>query len=131
MDASSPPHEAHTLLIVDDEPLMTDVFRQYMTKRGYRVRTAASGREALESVGTPPPADVVVTDMTMPDMDGAGMARGLLAVAPGVPVIIVTGHDLDQKTLDLPPNVVEIVRKPYQPAALAERIAEIVAGREV
>jgi CheY-like chemotaxis protein len=116
-----------TLLIVDDEPLMTDVFRQFMTKRGFRVLTAASGKEALQIIDAEAPGvDLIITDMTMPDIDGAALAHRLYAQLPQVPVMIATGHDLDTAALGLPPNVVEVVRKPYQNRRLAERIREIL-----
>ena len=50
MEAALLPAQLETLLIVDDEPLMTDLFRHVMTRYGFRVLTAASGREALALV---------------------------------------------------------------------------------
>jgi two-component system cell cycle sensor histidine kinase/response regulator CckA len=128
MEASMPPPE-ETLLIVDDEPLMTDVFRQFMTKRNFRVLTAASGEEALRIVAEADRVDLIITDMTMPDMDGATLARRLYEKLPDVPVMIASGHDLDPLTMGVTPNVVEVVRKPYQNRRLAERIREILDAR--
>ena len=130
MEALKPPQE-QTLLIVDDEPLMTDVFRQYMSKRGYRVLTASSGEEALRMVAAEKEAlSLVITDLTMPDMDGAELARRLYALAPGLSVMIATGHDLDLAALGGPTNVVQVIRKPYQNRILAESIREILGNGE-
>ena len=116
-----------TLLIVDDEPLMTELFNHFMTKRGFRVLTASSGREALEAVGREPGAiRMVITDMTMPGMDGLTLARRLQAAAPGIPIVLATGHEPDMLLVSDLPNVVDIVRKPYQNKALAERIHELL-----
>jgi CheY-like chemotaxis protein len=130
MEALMPPQEV-TLLIVDDEPLLTDVFRQWMTKRGFRVLTASSGQEAISTVAAQGGAvQLVITDMAMPDMSGLELARSLYTQFPDLPVLIATGYDLDPGEIDLTPNVVEIVRKPYQNRALAERIREILKSRE-
>jgi two-component system cell cycle sensor histidine kinase/response regulator CckA len=119
-----------TLLIVDDEPLMTDVFRQYMSRRGYYVLTADSGQKALQTMADDDGhIKLIITDLTMPDIDGAELARLLQRSAPSIPVLIATGHDLDLATSDLPTNVVEVIRKPYQNRLLAMRIREILDER--
>jgi len=129
MEAVMPPHD-ETLLYVDDEPLMTDVFRQYMTRRGYRVLTAASGEQALRIMAHEGGmVRLIITDMTMPDMDGEELARRLAEIAPTAPVLIATGHDLAPGEMDLPSNVAEVIRKPYQNRHLAERIREILDHR--
>ena len=117
-----------TLMMIDDEPLMTDMFRQAMTKRKFQTLAAASGAEGLEIVNAQGASiDLIITDMSMPDMDGLAVARELYARVPHIPVLIATGHDLDPARLNLPPNVVEIIRKPYQMRVLAERLREILS----
>jgi two-component system cell cycle sensor histidine kinase/response regulator CckA len=119
-----------TLMMIDDEPLMTDMFRQAMTKRHFQTLVASSGVEALQIVAAQGASiDLIITDMTMPDMDGLDVARELYARVPHIPVLIATGHNLDPTQLDLPPNVVEIIRKPYQMRALAERLREILENK--
>jgi|SRR5579871_5720071 len=120
-------HSQETLLIVDDEPMMTDLFRQSMTKRGFHVLTAAGGPAAQEIVAAEGDAlRLVITDMTMPGMDGVSLARVLNEKAPNLPVLIATGHETDAEQMGLPPNVVGVVSKPYQHKALAERIRAIL-----
>lgn len=119
-----------TLLVVDDDPLMTDVFRQFMSRRGYQVLTAVSGREALAMFdASVNPIALVITDMTMPDMDGMALALALAQRSPRTPVLIATGHDLDRTEPGFPTNVVEVVRKPYQNRYLAERIRTVLDSR--
>jgi CheY-like chemotaxis protein len=130
MEASTLDSRAYVLLIVDDEPLMTELFRHFMTKRGFRVLTAASGPEALAAVTTEAGAvDMVVTDMTMPGMDGLEVARRLAELQPDLPVIIATGHDPQGSNTPALPNVVGVVQKPYQNRVLAEFILEILQQR--
>ena len=115
-----------TLLIVDDEPLMTDLFQQFMTKRGFQVLSAATGQEALATVAAQGEIiKLVMLDLTLPDMSGIEVARRLAESAPALPVVIASGHDLDP-FLALPSNIVEVVKKPYRPRVLAGRIREII-----
>lgn len=130
MDATPQETPAPMLLMIDDEPLMTDMFRQAMTKRQFQVLTASSGPDALRLLALPDTkVDLIVTDMTMPEMDGLAVAHKLYALLPDVPVLIATGHDLDEAGMGLPPNVVEVIRKPYQMRVLAERLREILAKK--
>ena len=59
--------------------------------RGYRVLAAASGREAIEMFQQAGTVDLVITDLLMPEMDGAEVIRVLKELAPGVPMILISG----------------------------------------
>ncbi len=123
MDALTHQTSEETLLIVDDEPLMTELFEKFMTKRGFQVLTAASGAEALEIVYREKAGiRLVLTDVTMPGMDGLALAGALGRLAPSLPVMLATGLDADMNTASGLPNVVAVVRKPYQNRVLAEQI---------
>lgn len=130
MDAAMLQSSGDTLLIVDDEPLITELFDQFMTKRGFHVVTASSAAEALEIVDSPDVAiDLVITDMTMPQMDGLTLARELSHRAPALPVMLATGHAASMETAEGLTNVVAVVRKPYQNRVLAELIRETLGAR--
>jgi DNA-binding NtrC family response regulator len=123
MEAATLNPQAETLLIVDDDPLITDMFRHGMTKRGFRVLTATGGQEALALIRAEAGAiNLVITDITMQDMDGFELARQLLEHAPGLPVLIATGHAPDPSQNPMPHNILGIVQKPYHARALADRI---------
>ncbi len=116
-----------SLMIVDDDPSMIDLFRQSMTKRGFEVITATSGPEGIEAFQKcEVPPDLVVSDMTMLAMDGFAFARALYALSPNTPVLIATGHDIDLAHAAATPNVVDLVMKPLQFRALAERVRAIL-----
>lgn len=118
-----------TLLIVDDEPLMTELFEKFMSRRGFRVLTAATGAEALQIVKREQDrVRLVITDMTMPSMDGVTLARELQKLAPYIPVMIATGLGADLETADDPPNIVCVVRKPYRNLMLLEQIREVLTA---
>ena len=127
MEAPSLQTPAEILLIVDDEPLITDLFKQFMTRRGYVVLSANSGAAALELAQSEIEAPrLVISDMTMPGMTGLELAAALLLVAPRLPVLIATGHALEPAARSLPANVVGFVQKPYKNALLAAQIRQFL-----
>jgi PAS domain S-box-containing protein len=82
-----------TVLVVDDETLVRTQLRRTLELRGYAVVEAPDGRSALDHLasGAPRP-DVVILDMTMPDLDGAEVLRRLRAAGDRVPVIVSSGY---------------------------------------
>jgi CheY-like chemotaxis protein len=68
------------ILVVDDEPVIVDVLTRFLTREGYSVVTARNGREALEIVKRHQP-DLILLDVTMPEMDGFSVCQHPLAVA--------------------------------------------------
>ena len=83
---------AATVLLVDDEPGVRFALTEVLVDRGYRVVTAGSGAQALTLLDG---VDVVVTDLSMPGMDGLELTTQIAARAPGLPVILLTAHGSD------------------------------------
>ena len=82
-----------TILFVDDEEAITIMTGQILERLGYKVETKLNPVEALELFKTDPEAfDLVITDMTMPQMTGGKLSGELKAIRPDIPVIICTGH---------------------------------------
>jgi len=79
-------------LIIDDEPAVRKSLRTYLERAGYQVADAGDGRTGLR-LHAVAPADVIMTDIFMPDFDGIETLRELRRVAPGVKVIVVSGGD--------------------------------------
>jgi two-component system, NtrC family, response regulator HydG len=79
------------VLIVDDEPRMADSIAVALRRRGHDCAVAGSGSEALARF-LEQAADVVITDLRMPGMDGLELLGKLAELAPGVPVIVLTAH---------------------------------------
>lgn len=78
-----------TVLLVDDEPGVRFALSEVLHDRGYRVVSAGSGPEALAALDG---VDVVVTDLSMPGMDGLELVSQIAARAPALPVILLTAH---------------------------------------
>ncbi len=81
------------ILFVDDEPFQTDMFKHMLGLLGYTVDTCNSGAQALslfeENIQG---FDLVITDMIMPGMTGDQLAQKMLALRPGLPIILATGY---------------------------------------
>jgi two-component system response regulator AtoC len=78
-----------TILLVDDEPGVLFTLQELLGERGHRVLTAPSGAAALPLVED---ADTVVTDLSMPGMDGLALLAAINAKDPELPVILLTAH---------------------------------------
>ncbi len=76
---------------MDDEEIITEEVAEYLRRNGYDVTVAGSGVEALE-LHRSRPADIVITDLLMPEMDGNELIRRLRRTDPDLPVMVVTGH---------------------------------------
>jgi PAS domain S-box-containing protein len=80
------------ILLVDDEEAIVRLEKQMLERLGYRVTSRTSSLEALEAFRANPSGyDLVITDMTMPNMTGDRLAKELIAIKPGIPIIICTG----------------------------------------
>jgi CheY-like chemotaxis protein len=80
------------ILLVDDEPDILKVETEILEKLGYRVKTAGTVRDALELFAkNPDQFDLVVTDMTMPNMTGDKLAGELQKIRSGIPILLCTG----------------------------------------
>lgn len=111
-----------TILVVDDEPLICKLIADYLSLRGYAVRTATSGKKALAMVAERAP-DLIVLDVYMPEMLGADVLEALKKQRYKGAVIILTASR-DQKLLQdmLKEGVVDVMCKPVNLAQLAMAI---------
>jgi|GEM_PF-339981 len=106
---------SETILLVDDEDLIRELGRRIMEKAGYRVITAANGKEALEVYQTHrDEIALVILDLIMPQMGGAQCLRELLRINPRVKVAISSGFAADaQAKAGLESGAGGFVKKPF------------------
>ena len=110
------------ILVVDDEPSITDAVSTSLRYEGFEVEVAGTGRAALASAQDHPP-DLIVLDVMLPDLDGLEVTRRLRADGVGVPVLFLTARDaLEDKLAGLTVGGDDYVTKPF---ALAEIIARV------
>nr|WP_249999156.1 response regulator transcription factor [Actinoplanes sp. M2I2] len=116
----------HQVLVVDDDPMVSDVVRRYLEQSGCRVRLAADGSAALAAVAAERP-DLVVLDLMMPGLDGLEVCRRLRADQPDLPVVMLTalGEEAD-RVLGLEVGADDYVTKPFSPRELVLRIRSVL-----
>src|SRR5256714_8290267 len=110
-----------TILIADDDHTLTALLRQTLASEGYRVLTAADGKEALAQAQAHHP-DLVVLDWMMPGLSGLEVARRLRAAA-GMPILMLTARDaIDDRVAGLDGGADDYLVKPFAPADLLARL---------
>jgi CheY-like chemotaxis protein len=127
---SSGQEEGESVLVVDDEPLVRDLLVQFLTLRGYRVRGAKSGAEALTMVAESEP-DVILLDLIMPGLSGAEVLQALREREYPGGVIVLTGsqsEDLLEETWALGPQ--EVLGKPIDLERLLTVMQLVLVCRE-
>lgn len=77
-------------LVIDDEPLMRNTIRRMLEGAGHRVVEADNGRRGLAAIEKMR-FDVVVTDIIMPEMEGVETVRAIRTLAPGLPIVAMSG----------------------------------------
>lgn len=117
------------ILVVDDEPNIAKMNRLMLESLGYRVETRVSSIEALELFKADPARfNLVITDITMPNMTGEELAKELLSIRADIPVIICTGfsNDMDEKKArDM--GCRAFLHKPILKQTLAQIIRSVMA----
>lgn len=101
------------VLVADDEPEAARLMADFLRAQGHRVSVAGNGDEALR-LFMRDPADVLVTDLRMPDCDGHTLIRRLRAHVEDLPVVVVTGHvgEAEARGLQADDDVAAVLRKP-------------------
>ena len=113
------------VLVVDDEPLLCVLVEAWLKIDGHSVATVSCGAAALQRLQTDP-VDLVITDKAMPQMSGEQLAVAIQAVAPALPVILMTGFgDLLKASGELPPHIRAILSKPITEASLREAMGTV------
>jgi PAS domain S-box-containing protein len=103
-----------SVLLVDDDLAVRQTSSRMLRRIGLSVVEVSSAKDALEVVGAGAKFDVVVSDLTMPDMDGEGLSATLLEANPGQPIVIVTGDIRDDRMRRLQLlGVKRVLTKPY------------------
>jgi DNA-binding response OmpR family regulator len=126
--ARGPGGETRRVILVDDEAAVRHFVWDVLTTAGYEVTQVASGEDArwlLE--GEKRPYDLLVVDVVMPGMGGPAFARWLKGEHPSTRVLFITGADEDvARMFGLPLGKAEVLRKPFSPDALLERVAVLL-----
>lgn len=112
-----------TVLVVEDETLVRLLANDILTEAGYRVLEARDGQEALTILGVHDAVAAVVTDVTMPNVDGLALAKIVRQRWPSIGVVVTSGLP---KPPDLPEGA-RFIPKPYGPDTVVEVLEAVLA----
>jgi two-component system cell cycle sensor histidine kinase/response regulator CckA len=118
---------SETILIVEDEELVRSLASRSLREYGYIVIEARHGVDALRQLEFRPEADLVISDVVMPEMGGRELGRRLASLRPALPVLYIsgyTGEDVTQRGL-LEPGA-PFQQKPFAPEELARKVREML-----
>ncbi|TKB23325.1 response regulator [Desulfopila sp. IMCC35006] len=116
------------IMVIDDEIGLTDLLRELLQEKGYVVTTFSDSIAAVRAFRQDPNCcDLVITDMLMPGMTGAELAREFLGQRPDIPIIMVTGHsgNFDKKRATLS-GIRELLVKPVKKEKLYQIVRKVL-----
>ena len=114
------------IVVVDDEPSLTDLLAMALRYEGWEVRSAADGRSAIKLVHEFRP-DVVVLDIMLPDLDGMQVLSRLRADRQDIPVLFLTAKDsVDDRIAGLTAGGDDYVTKPFSLEELVARLRGLI-----
>jgi len=118
-----------TVLVVDDEPKIAQLARDYLEHAGFAVLTAGDGPSALQSARTRHP-DLIVLDLGLPGLDGLEVMRSIRASGT-TPIVVLTARDTElDKLLGLELGADDYVTKPFSPRELVARVRAVLRRSE-
>jgi CheY-like chemotaxis protein len=125
--ATGPAPAPATILVVEDEASLRSLARRILELAGHRVVEAGDGVEALEVAADLPTIDLLLTDLTMPRMDGATLADTLTGLRPGLPVLYMSGYGEGRLGKDglLDPTIT-LLTKPFSVDDLTDAVASML-----
>jgi PAS domain S-box-containing protein len=125
--AAAPQGVGQHILFIDDEPTIVRVGRRMLERLGYRVTACESARAALDLFDRDPSAfELVISDLTMPELTGLEIADRIRAVNPSVKIVVTTGNvdllgpDQDRGRID------EVLPKPFATTRLAHIVSRLI-----
>jgi len=118
------------ILVVDDEPRIAEICRDYLERAGFAVAVAGNGADALAIARTKQP-DLVVLDLGLPKMDGLDVTRALRKHS-NVPIIMLTARvDESDKLVGLELGADDYVTKPFSPRELVARVRAVFRRTDI
>lgn len=115
----------NTILIIEDEPVLSRILQSYLERDGYRVLTAARGDTGYDMSLTEK-VDLILLDLNLPGMDGMDVARGVLK-EKDIPIIMITARVEEIDKLDgLEVGADDYITKPFSPREVVARVKTVL-----
>jgi two-component system cell cycle sensor histidine kinase/response regulator CckA len=123
---------AETILVVEDDDAVRRMTREFLIIKGYTVKEARSGMEAIEFLGKhKEPIDLVITDVVMPGMKGRELGGRLAALRSGIKILYMSAHTEDTvMDLDMLAPGTAFIEKPFSPEELASKVREVLVANK-
>jgi CheY-like chemotaxis protein len=123
------PPAAATILVVEDDPDVREMIVGILSDLGYQTLVAANGPEALAILSCDQPVDLLFTDIVMPaGISGTDLAREASRLRPDLKVLLSSGYAREANQLRSARVEFPFIAKPYRPAALEQKLEEVLAG---
>jgi CheY-like chemotaxis protein len=120
--------DPESILVVDDEPSVRRFASRVLREAGFGVREAADGQDALSLIRSGAvELDAVVSDIVMPRMNGVELLRSLSLERPRLPVILMSGYDMNQLTTLGIVTPCGVLSKPFPPELLLAEVRRCIA----
>jgi len=123
----SSPETPRVVLVAEDEVVVRNIVCFLLHHEGYQVLSAADGEEALALArGYHGTIDLLLTDITMPRMNGMALAGQIISERPGIRVLLMSGKvssEIREKNVSLP-----FLRKPFVPGAFRTKVRDVLNG---
>ncbi|OYD85107.1 response regulator (plasmid) [Azospirillum brasilense] len=122
------------VLVAEDEALAAMALEDFLSRKGFRVTLAQDGQEGLERYSADP-ADLVITDLRMPRMDGRALIRELRIRAAGLPILVMTGFlSMEAGEDDLTSErwqPLVVLRKPVSPQVILDTLTSLAQAAKL
>ncbi len=115
------------ILIVDDQELLREAVGEYLAMQGYKVEAAESGAAAMQLLEAGSRPDLLLCDVMLPDIGGAGFVREAHLLVPDLKVLFMSGHG--HETIVTQIGDAEFLQKPFRLDLLARRVRSLIAGK--
>jgi CheY-like chemotaxis protein len=122
--------ETRTILVVDDEEGIREVISEFLRPLGFQILLASESTEAYQHLQSDEPIDVLITDVSLPDVDGVALSGVARDLRPNIGVVYITGKTegfLSRSNVLLPNSV--ILRKPFYFPELLKALNESIGNR--
>jgi len=126
-DTAAPTFSEETVLVVEDAQPLLDLICEALSEFGCTVLSARNAQEALQIVTERKNAiDLLLTDVVMPGMDGAALAKEVRSLSPEAKILYMTGYSGEFIRADMLNPGVSLIRKPFTPADLGRKIRKML-----
>jgi CheY-like chemotaxis protein len=126
------PQGKERILLIDDEEILVELGQVMLNRLGYHVTTRENSLDALTTFQNQPDQfDLIITDQTMPGMTGVDLARRILQLRPGMPIILCTGYSsqISEETAKAA-GIKGFAYKPLAKKDIGELIRKVLDGKK-